>query len=169
MLPCEDLIQMKLSTRATYSTRAMIDLALHFNEGPILIRDISKRQQISERYLVQLFIPLRVARLVRGIRGAHGGFSLAKPPAEITFSEIVEVTEGSIAPVKCIDDCSLCPHFNECVIYNIWSEVKKAMDRILKSITLQDLVEQQKQQEKSGQKRQCHPARLIDWYLERDV
>ncbi len=137
---------MKLSTRATYSARAMLDLALHFNEGPILIRDISKRQQISERYLEQLFIPLRIARLVIGIRGAHGGFSLTRPPAEITFSEIVEITEGSIVPVECSDDPSLCDQSsNECVICDVWGKVKRAMDEVLDSITLQDLVEQQKE------------------------
>lgn len=143
---------MKLTTRATYSTRAMLDLAIHFNDGPILIKDISKRQEVSEQYLEQLFIPLRVAKLVRGTRGAHGGFSLTKPPSEIRFSEIIEATEGSIAPIECIEDCSVCPHSNECVICDIWTEVKRAMDKILGSVTLQDLVEQQKA--KSRRKRQ---------------
>jgi len=137
---------MKLSTRATYSARAMLDLAIHFNEGPILIRDISKRQQISERYLEQLFIPLRIARLVRGIRGAHGGFSLSKPPAEIRFSEIVNVTEGSIVPLDCSDDPIPCEgSSSECVICDVWSEVKRAMDGVFDSINLQDLVERQKE------------------------
>ena len=137
---------MKLSTRATYSARAMLDLALHFNEGPILIRDISKRQQISERYLEQLFIPLRIARLVISTRGAHGGFSLSKPPAKISFSEIVNVTEGSIVPVDCSDDPSLCEGSSyECVICDVWSEVKRAMDGVFDSINLQDLLERQKE------------------------
>ncbi|HEY93240.1 MAG TPA: Rrf2 family transcriptional regulator [Dehalococcoidia bacterium] len=144
---------MKLSTRATYTARAMLDLALHFNEGPILIRDISKRQQISERYLEQLFIPLRLARLVTSIRGAHGGFSLSKVPSDIRFSEIVKVTEGSIVPVDCSDDPLICEgSIDECVICDVWSEVKKAMDRVFDSITLQDLVDMQK--EKSGLTRQ---------------
>ena len=135
---------MKISTRGRYSTRAMLDLALHFGKGPVLIRDISKRQRISKGYLEQLFIPLRSARLVRGIRGVSGGFTLARPPAEIRLSEIIQATEGSIAPVSCVDQSELCQDSRECVTRDVWSEIKRACDRILESKTLQDLVEKQR-------------------------
>ena len=138
---------MKLSTKGRYSTRSMLDLALHFGEGPILIKDISKRQQISERYLEQLFIPLRAAGLVRSIRGVHGGFSLTKPPAEIRLSEIIQVTEGSTALVECVNNPGICTRSELCVTRGIWGEMKKAMNGVLESTTLQDLVERHRKKE----------------------
>ena len=137
---------MKLSTKGRYSIRALIDLALHPDEGPILIRDIAKRQRISERYLEQLFIPLRVAGLVRGIQGAHGGFILIKPPAEIRLSEIIRATEGSMAPVNCVDEPRLCLQSSTCPTRYIWAKIKRAIDKVLESTTLQDLAEKQRQQ-----------------------
>jgi Rrf2 family transcriptional regulator, cysteine metabolism repressor len=135
---------MKISTKGRYSTRAMLDLALHFGKGPVLIRDISKRQKISKGYLEQLFIPLRSAGLVRGIRGASGGFTLARPPAEIRLSDIIRATEGSSAPAVCVDEGNLCAQSKECVTRDVWAEIKKACDRILESMTLQDLAEKQR-------------------------
>ncbi len=138
---------MKLSTKGRYSTRSMLDLALHFGEGPILIKDISKRQQISERYLEQLFIPLRAAGLVRSIRGVHGGFSLTKTPAEIRLSEIIQAAEGSITPAECVNNPGICTRSKLCATRDIWGELKKAMNGILESTTLQDLAEQQKRKD----------------------
>ena len=138
---------MKLSTKGRYSIRALIDLALHPDEGPILVRDIAKRQRISERYLEQLFIPLRVAGLVRGIQGAHGGFILIKPPAEIRLSEVIRATEGSTAPVNCVDEPRLCLQSSTCPTRYIWAKIKRAIDKVLESTTLQDLVEKQRETE----------------------
>ena len=136
---------MKLSTRGRYATRAMLDLALNSGEGPVLLRDISKRQEISELYLKQLLSPLRVAGLVRTMRGAHGGFTLARPPSQIKLIEIVHCVEGSTAPVECLDNARICRHSDLCVIRGVWAEVKKAIDNVLESITLQNLVEQYRQ------------------------
>lgn len=133
---------MKISTKGSYSVRAMLDLALHFGEGPVLIKDISKRQDISKGYLEQLFIPLRVSGLVRGIRGARGGFALSRPPEEIRLSEIIQATEGSTAPVACVDEPRLCPQSGKCITREVWVEMKKACDKVLEAITLQDLAEQ---------------------------
>jgi len=94
---------MKLSARGRHSMEAMFDLAIHFGEGPILIRDIAQRRRISEQYLAQLFIPLRITGLVRSIRGANGGFVLARGPGEIRLSDVVKATEGSTAPTECVD------------------------------------------------------------------
>jgi len=132
---------MKISTRGRYSTRAMIDLALHFGKGPVLLADISRRQRISKGYLEQLFIPLRSAGLVRGIRGASGGFTLARPPAEIRLSEIIHSTEGSTAPAVCVEEGNLCVQSSECITRDLWAELKRACDKVLESKTLQDLVE----------------------------
>jgi len=130
----------KLSTKGRYSLRAMLDLAVHFGQGQIQIKDISARQQISARYLEQLFIPLRKAGLVRSLRGAGGGFTLAKSPSEISFSEIIQVAEGSVVPVRCVDKPKLCPQSDVCITRNIWTEMGMAISKVLESTTLQDLV-----------------------------
>ncbi len=135
---------MRLSTKGRYAARAMLDLAIHLDEGLVLIKDISQREEISKRYLEQLFLPLKAAGLVRAIRGAHGGFTLAKPPSQIKLIEIVQIMEGSTAPVECVDDAGICLRSELCVTREVWSEMKKATDKVLESTTLQDLVERQK-------------------------
>jgi len=135
---------MRLSTKGRYAARAMLDLAIHSDEGLVLIKDISQREEISKRYLEQLFLPLKAAGLVRAIRGAHGGFTLAKPPSQIKLIEIVQIMEGSTAPVECVDDAGICLRSELCVTREVWSEMKKATDKVLESTTLQDLVERQK-------------------------
>ena len=135
---------MRLSTKGRYAARAMLDLAIHSDEGLVLIKDISQREEISKRYLEQLFLPLKAAGLVRAIRGAHGGFTLAKPPSQIKLIEIVQIMEGSTAPVECVDDAGICLRSELCVTREVWAEMKKATDKVLESTTLQDLVERQK-------------------------
>ena len=139
---------MKLSTKGQYGTRAMVELALHYGEGPILLKDIAKRQQISGRYLEHLIVSLKVAGLVKSMRGARGGFSLAKPPSQIRLSEIIQIVEGSISIVECVDDPKLCSRADLCVTRDIWAEMKKAMNGVLESTTLQDLVERQREKQK---------------------
>jgi Rrf2 family protein len=139
---------MKLSTKGRYAARAMLDLAFHYGEGPILLKDIARRQQISERYLEQLITPIKAAGLVTSMRGAHGGFTLAKPPSQIRLSEIIQIMEGSIAPVECVDDPKVCSRADLCVTRDIWTEMQKAMSGILESTTLQDLVQRQREKEK---------------------
>lgn len=118
----------------------MLDLAVHFGQGLIQVKDIAARQQIPERYLVKLFIPLRRAGLVRSLRGIRGGFILAKPPAEIQLDEIIRVSEGTAMPVRCIDEPETCPQADTCAARNIWAKVGKAINKVLESTTLQDLV-----------------------------
>ena len=135
---------MKLSTKGRYSTRAMLDLALHADGGLIFAKDISERIGISQSYLEQLFIPLRAARLVRAVRGARGGFTLAKSPSEIRLSQIIQAMEGSIAPTDCVDAPEVCPRSGLCVTREVWVEMKDAMDKVLEKTTLQDLVDRQR-------------------------
>ena len=108
---------------------------------------ISERQDISKLYLKQLLVPLRVAGLVRTIRGANGGLILAKPPSEIKLIDIIQSVEGSTAPVECVDDDSVCQRSNLCVTREIWTEIKNAVDNVLKTTTLQDLVDRYKHNE----------------------
>lgn len=133
---------MRMSSKGRYSTRAMMELALHFGQGLVQVKDISARQQISERYLEQLLVRLRRAGLVKGVRGARGGFTLTKPPTEIRLSEIIKAAEGSVQPVKCIDEPELCPQSDGCVTRNVWGEIGRAINQVLEAKTLQDLVEQ---------------------------
>jgi len=138
---------MKLSTRGRYGTRALLDLALHQGEGPVLLKDIAEREQISVRYLEHLITPLIAGGILRTTRGAKGGVSLAKPPEGIKLSEIIQLLEGSIAPVECVNSPGICSRSKSCVTRDIWGELKQAMDGILESTTLQDLVERQRRKE----------------------
>ncbi len=138
---------MKLSTRGRYGTRALLELALHYREGPVPLKDIAQSQQISLQYLEHLITPLIAAGIVRSIRGAKGGVSLAKPPEEIRLSEVIQILEGSIAPAECINNPRICNRSELCVTRDVWGELKKAMDGVLESTTLQDLVERQKRKE----------------------
>ena len=139
---------MKLSTRGRYGTRALLDLALRHGEGPVLLKDVAQRQQISLRYLEHLITPLIAAGIVLSTRGPRGGVSLAKPPEEIRLSEVILLLEGSIAPVECVNNPGVCSRSELCVTRDIWGELKKAMNGVLESITLQDLVERQKRKER---------------------
>jgi len=136
---------MKLSTRARYETRALLDLALHWGEGPVLLKDIAQRQQISLPYLEHLISPLIAAEIVKSTRGTRGGVSLVKSPREVKLSEVIQLLEGSVAPVECVNNPKTCPRSDFCVTHDIWSEVKKAMNGVLGATTLQDLVERQRQ------------------------
>ena len=135
---------MKISTKGRYGTMAMLDLALHYGEGFILVKDIARRQQISEGYLEHLLILLKVAGMVGSARGCRGGYTLARPPSRIRLSEIIQAAEGSIAPVACVDDPRLCRQSDVCMIRDVWVEMKRACDNVLGSLTLQDLVERQR-------------------------
>ena len=138
---------MKLSTRGRYGTRVLLDLALRDGEGPVPLKDIAQRQQISLLYLEHLISPLIAGGIIRSMRGARGGIWLSKLPQEIKLSEVVGLLEGSIAPVDCVNDPKVCPRSDSCVTRDIWNEMKKAMDGVLESKTLQDLVDMQKRRE----------------------
>ena len=138
---------MKFSTRARYGTRALLDIALQAAKGPVLLKDIARRQQISPTYLEHIITPLIAAGILRSTRGPRGGVWLAKNPQEIKLSEVITLLEGSIAPVECINDPTYCSRSCSCATRDIWDELNKAMNGILESTTLQDLVERQKNKE----------------------
>jgi Rrf2 family cysteine metabolism transcriptional repressor len=143
---------MKLSARGRYGTRVLLDLALQGGEEPVPLKDIARRQQISLLYLEHLIAPLIAAGMIRSTRGPRGGVCLARSPGEIRLSEVIGLLEGSIAPVDCVSDPKACPRSELCVTRDIWTELKKAMDGVLESVTLQDLVERQKGKEQSVEK-----------------
>jgi len=135
---------MKLSTRTRYGTRALLELALRDGVGPVFLKDIARKQQISLAYLEHLITPLISGGIIRSTKGPKGGITLARKPEEIKLSEITLLLEGSVAPVECVDHPEMCKRSDLCVTREIWSEMKTAMDGVLESTTLQDLVERQK-------------------------
>ncbi|MBL7068381.1 MAG: Rrf2 family transcriptional regulator [Candidatus Omnitrophica bacterium] len=136
---------MRLSTKSRYGARLMIDLASHYGKGNILLKDIARRQEISVGYLEHLLPPLKAAGLVTSGRGAHGGYALAKSPSKINLKDIVETMEGSLAPVRCVDNPALCHRTNYCITIDVWKELKENITRTLESITLQDLLGRRKE------------------------
>lgn len=142
---------MKLSTKGRYGARVLLYLALHLGEGHVQLKDIAARERISLPYLEQIIGTLIASGMVRSMRGARGGVWLAKSPGEIRLSEVIGVLEGSIAPVDCVDDSTVCNRSEFCVTRELWSEMKVAMDGVLESTTLQDLVERHKTKGKTSE------------------
>jgi len=139
---------MKLSTRGRYGTRMLLDLALQ-QDKPVVLRDIARREQISLPYLERLIAPLIAGGIIRSTRGIRGGVSLARAPEKISLGEVVPLLEGSITPVECVDNPEVCTRSKFCVTRDIWGELKQAMEGVLQSITLKDLVERQKRKEQT--------------------
>jgi Rrf2 family protein len=135
---------MKLSTRGRYGVRLMLDLALHYGNGPIFLKDIAGRQGISEKYLWQLINPLKTTGLINSQRGAHGGYSLGKTPESISLKEILQVLEGSLCLVDCVDNPSLCERAPSCISRDIWGEASRGMQQTLEKTTLAEMVLRQK-------------------------
>src|SRR5512136_68398 len=118
---------MKLSTKIRYGSRAMVELASHYGEGAIELKEIAKKESISLKYLEQVIIPLRTAGLVKSVRGSKGGYSLGKPPAEISLKDLVEILEGPLTLVDCLGDPKRCERSASCVTREIWNEVSEAI------------------------------------------
>lgn len=133
----------KLSSKGRYGTRVLLDLALHKGEGAVPLKEIAVRQQISLPYLEHLITPLVSAGIIGSRRGAGGGVWLTRHPQQIKLSEVVGLLEGPMAPVDCVTDPTACPRSADCVTRDVWTELKTAMDGVLQSLTLQDLVERQ--------------------------
>lgn len=141
---------MKISTRGRYALRLMLDLAVYNTGEPISLKDVARRQQISEKYLEQIISLLNKAGFVRSVRGAQGGYMLKKDPAEYTVGMILRLTEGDLAPVSCVgSDSVACERRQECVTVRIWEQINDAVNQVVDGITLADMVGWQ--QEKADQ------------------
>jgi Rrf2 family protein len=132
---------MRLSTRSRYGTRLMVDLAQHYDEGPVAINDIAKRQDISPKYLEQLIIPLKKMNHIKSVRGPKGGHMLARPPEKITVGEIVKTLEGETSLVYCIENPESCNRVAFCSTRDVWKTATEAMFNTLDAVTLLELVE----------------------------
>ena len=133
---------MKLSTKSRYATRLMVNLAWNYQQGPVQLNDISRKEDISEKYLSQIVITLRGAGLIRSLRGAHGGYLLAREPEGISLKEIVEVMEGGLDIVDCLEDEHHCGRSGFCITRNVWDKVSDAIKTTLEGISLDELAKQ---------------------------
>lgn len=134
---------MWISTKGDYAARAVQELAMHYNKGPMQIEEIATRRKIPVRYLEQLLLILKRAGHVESKRGVRGGYSLAKPPSQITFGEIIRLMEGPVAPIFCVDpgNREKCPVELTCGFQGIWTEVRDAVSAILDTVTFEDICE----------------------------
>lgn len=132
--------KMKLSTRGRYGLKAMFQLALHYGEGPISLKQIAEQQNLSENYLEQLFSTLRKDGLLSSVRGAQGGYLLSMEPSKITVGNILRSLEGDLSPSDCVagDECE---RELTCVTKTVWVRIKDSIDEVVDSINLQDMVD----------------------------
>ena len=134
---------MKISTRGRYAVRLMLDLALNNSDHYITIKSISERQDISSKYLEQIISILSRAGYVKSIRGAQGGYKLARPAEDYTVGSILRLIEGSLVPVACMDDDhNTCPRCETCVTLDVWKRIDEAVSGVVNTVTLADLVRQ---------------------------
>ena len=137
---------MKLSTKGEYASRAMLELALRYDDGPLHIRDISAAQGIPERFLEQILLLLKRTGYLRSKKGPHGGYFLSKPPSRISVAEVIRVMDGPLAPIECVSVTAheVCPHERTCGLKGLWKETRDAIAAILERTTFADLVERTK-------------------------
>ncbi len=133
---------MKISMRSRYGLRLMIELASNYGKGSLFLKSIARSQAISEKFLSQIVIDLKAARLITGIRGAHGGYTLAKAPAEISVYDIVSVLESDLTLVECTKNPASCSRAAQCVSQGVWDKLGNTIASTLQEINLADLVEQ---------------------------
>lgn len=137
---------MKISTKGRYAVRLMLDIAMNDNGQPVRIKDISKRQEISDKYLEQIISVLNKAGYVKSIRGPQGGYTLAKKPEDYTVGMILRLTEGSLAPVSCLEyEDNDCPRQEQCATLELWKRIDDAVKNVVDNVTLEDLVDWQSQ------------------------
>jgi Rrf2 family protein len=136
---------LKLSTKARYALRAMIELALREGRGPVQLRQVAKAQALSPKYLEQLTIPLRHAGLLLTERGPHGGYELARPAEVITALEVVQAVEGPGYLLDCVGRPSACERAHTCAARALWSRVSRAIHGVLSETTLAELRDDQQQ------------------------
>lgn len=132
---------MKLSTRTRYGVRAVIEMATNDSKKPLQLKVIAERQDISVKYLEQLMNALRSGGVVRSIRGARGGYILAKPPNQIKLIEVFNCLEGPVITTECVEDEDYCRRAADCAARLLWIQVQQAIRNTLESVTVQDLLD----------------------------
>jgi Rrf2 family transcriptional regulator, cysteine metabolism repressor len=134
---------MRISSKSHYAVRAMVELAMAYNRGNLQLKIISKRQNLSQKYLEQIFILLRAKGLVDSQRGYSGGFILSRSPQKITVYDILETMEDTLSPVECIDHPETCDRQSFCATRKVWLRIRNCIEEELKSVNLASLAEEQ--------------------------
>lgn len=131
---------MKITSKSRYGLRLLLDVALHEEQGPVISSDVAQRQQIPLPYLKHLIAYLVSGGILRSVRGANGGLLLRKPPEEMNVREVIRLLEGPVSTVECVNDPSVCEQSPYCVARDLWTEVERAMEEVLETTTLRDLM-----------------------------
>ncbi|MCM1192063.1 MAG: Rrf2 family transcriptional regulator [Butyrivibrio sp.] len=141
---------MKISTKGRYAVRVMLDLALNDTGECIKVKDIAGRQGISEKYLEQIIGVLNRAGYVKSVRGAQGGYRMAKDPGEYTVGMILRLTEGTMAPVACLEEgAPVCERCDTCETVEVWKELYRAVNNVIDNVTVADLADRHRQREEN--------------------
>lgn len=140
----------RLSTKGRYGTRLMLNLAQNYNNGKdaIILKNVSDEENISIRYLEQIIIPLKISKLVKSVRGAGGGYFLARRPSQIKLSDILNSLEGTTCLVECVEDDDYCKRTDECATHEVWKEASMMLNDYFESLTLQDLTDRENKKKK---------------------
>ncbi|MDO4261451.1 MAG: Rrf2 family transcriptional regulator [Eubacteriales bacterium] len=137
---------MKISTRGRYALRMMLDMALSDSDKPVRVREIARRQGISEKYMEQIMSALNKAGFVRSVRGPQGGYFLTRKPDQYTVGMILRLTEGSLCPVECLEEGAVqCERQENCTTFLLWRKLDEAIRGVVDTVTLQDLVDWSKE------------------------
>ncbi|MBQ2791644.1 MAG: Rrf2 family transcriptional regulator [Oscillospiraceae bacterium] len=136
---------MKISTKGRYGLRMMIDIAMNQQEGPVSVRDIARRQSLSDKYLEQIITQANRAGLLKSIRGAGGGYQLSRDAKDISVGDVLRAMEGSLSPVACVQELAgetaPCQNSGECATYELWRDIKAAVDAVVDNRSLQDMID----------------------------
>lgn len=137
-----------ISTKGRYALRLMLDLALHKSDGYIALKDIAQRQGVSKKYLEQIVPLLNKAGVVKTTRGYQGGYMIADNPDKYTVGTILRITEGSLAPVSCLDENpNTCERAETCMTLSVWKGLSDVITEYVDSITLQDIIDNNRERE----------------------
>ena len=141
---------MRLSTRSRYGLRLMLSLGISQKREPTFLKDIARSEEISEKYLSQIIIPLKAKGLVNTFRGAHGGYVLSRPASQIRLREIIEPLEGDLGLVDCVNNSDVCNRSTECVTREVWCDMSTMLIEFLGALTLEDLIQKYKNKQGAG-------------------
>ncbi len=155
----------KLSRKAQYGIKALLDLCLHSKEGPVFLKDIAERENIPLKFLEQIFIALKISGLVRSKRGSQGGYQLIKAPGNIILGEVILALEGEWNLVECGEEMNCCSTLNACVVYEVWEKATKALSSVFEIISLMDLI---KRYEILGQKKEEISRLKERWFKDKE-
>lgn len=145
---------LRLSTKGRYGTRLMLNLAQHYGKGSraVILKDVSTSEDISIRYLEQIIIPLKIGRLVKSIRGAGGGYTLARSPEDIKLSEILQALEGNCCLVECVEDRDYCDRIDVCPTFDVWKGASEILKNYFQDISLRNLIELADKKKRAAEK-----------------